>query len=60
MATSYDTNADTHTVTLTVRSEFYAQAKRFGLEPSQIAEDALAREVAKRKHYHYAQMFLGV
>jgi post-segregation antitoxin (ccd killing protein) len=45
----YDTKAAKQTVSLTINSDVYAQAKGFGLNASQIAEDALAREVARRK-----------
>jgi post-segregation antitoxin (ccd killing protein) len=37
------------TVSLTLNSELFAQAKGFGINVSQVAEDALAREVAVRK-----------
>jgi WD40 repeat protein/post-segregation antitoxin (ccd killing protein) len=37
------------TMSLTINSELFAQAKGFGINVSQVAEDALAREVAARK-----------
>lgn len=46
---AYDTKAAKQTVSVTINSDLYAQAKGFGLNTSQIAEDALAREVARRK-----------
>lgn len=45
----YDVKAAKQTVSLTINSDLYAQAKRFGINTSQIAEEALAREVARRK-----------
>jgi post-segregation antitoxin (ccd killing protein) len=41
--------ATKRTVSLTINSDLYAQAKRFGINASQIAEEALAREVARHK-----------
>jgi antitoxin CcdA len=46
---AYDAKAAKQTVSLTINSDLYAQAKGFGLNASQIAEDALAREVARLK-----------
>ncbi len=46
---SYDVKAAKQTVSLTINSDLYAQAKRFGINTSQIAEEALAQEVARRK-----------
>lgn len=37
------------TVSLTINSDLFVQAKGFGINVSQIAEDALTREVAARK-----------
>jgi post-segregation antitoxin (ccd killing protein) len=44
----YDVKAAKQTVSLTINSDLYAQAKRFGINASQIAEEALAHEVARR------------
>ena len=45
----YDLKAAKQTVSLTLNSDLYAQAKRFGINASQIAEEALAQEVARHK-----------
>lgn len=45
----YDLKAAKQTVSLTINSDLYAQAKRFGINASQIAEEALAQEVARHK-----------
>lgn len=45
----YDTQAAKQTVSLTINSDLYAQSEGFGINASQIMEDALAREVARRK-----------
>jgi post-segregation antitoxin (ccd killing protein) len=45
----YDLKAAKQTVSLTVNSDLYAQAKRFGINASQVAEEALAQEVARRR-----------
>lgn len=37
------------TVSLTINSGLYAEAKAFGINASQVAEEALANEVARRK-----------
>ena len=47
-ATPYDAKAAKQTVSLTINSDLYAQARRFGINTSQIAEEALAHEVARR------------
>jgi post-segregation antitoxin (ccd killing protein) len=44
------------TVSLTLNSDLYAQAKRFGINASQIAEEALSQEVAR----HTAEQFRSV
>jgi post-segregation antitoxin (ccd killing protein) len=44
----YDVKAAKQTVSLTINSDLYAQAKRFEINASQIAEEALAHEVARR------------
>ena len=45
----YDRKAAKQTVSLTLNSDLYAQAKRFGINASQVAEEALAQEVARHK-----------
>lgn len=45
----YDVKAPKQTVSLTINSDLYAQARSFGINTSQIAEEALAQEVARRK-----------
>ena len=44
----YDVKATKQTVSLTINSDLYAQARRLGINTSQIAEEALAHEVARR------------
>ena len=44
----YDLKATKQTVSLTLNSDLYAQAKRLGINASHVAEEALAREVALR------------
>jgi antitoxin CcdA len=46
---SYDAKARKQTVSLTLNSDLYAQAKQLGINASQVAEDALIQEVARRK-----------
>ena len=46
---AYDLKAAKQTVSLTINSDLYAQAKRLGINASQLAEEALGHEVAKRK-----------
>ncbi len=36
-------------MSLTINSDLYAQARRLGINASQIAEDALIQEVSRRK-----------
>lgn len=48
----YDPKAAKQTVSLTINSDLYAQAKGFGINASQVAEEALANEVARRKAEH--------
>jgi post-segregation antitoxin (ccd killing protein) len=48
-ATKYDLKAPKQTVSLTLNSDLYAQAKAFGINTSQVAEEALACEVDRRK-----------
>jgi post-segregation antitoxin (ccd killing protein) len=45
----YDPKAAKQTVSLTINSDLYAQAKGFGINASRVAEEALAYEVAQRK-----------
>jgi post-segregation antitoxin (ccd killing protein) len=45
----YDTKAAKQTVSLTINADLYAQAKGFGINASQVAEEALVAEVARRK-----------
>ena len=45
----YDAKAGKQTVSVTLNSDLYAQAKSLGINASQVAEDALAAEVARRK-----------
>ncbi len=45
----YDHDAEKQTVSLTVNSDLYRQAKQAGINASQIAESALAAELARRR-----------
>lgn len=45
----HDTKAAKQTVSLTINSDLYAQAKRLDINTSQVAEEALIQEVARRK-----------
>jgi post-segregation antitoxin (ccd killing protein) len=45
----YDLKAPKQTVSVTINSDLYAQAKGLDVKVSQVAEEALAREVAQRK-----------
>lgn len=45
----YDVKAAKQTVSLTINSNLYAQAKKLGINASQVAEEALAQQVARRK-----------
>jgi post-segregation antitoxin (ccd killing protein) len=47
--TVYDPKAVKQTVSVTINSDLYAQAKGFGINASQIAEEAIANEVARLK-----------
>jgi post-segregation antitoxin (ccd killing protein) len=49
MRALYDHKAAKQTVSLTLNSDLYALAKRCGINASQIAEQALAQEVARIK-----------
>jgi antitoxin CcdA len=46
---SYDVKAAKQTVSLTINSDLYAQAKKLGINASQVAEEALAQQVARRQ-----------
>lgn len=46
---SHDTKAVKRTVSLTIHSDLYAQAKKLGINASQVAEEALIQQVARRK-----------
>src|SRR4051812_30536899 len=46
---SHDVKAPKRTVSLTLNSDLYAQAKKLGINASQVAEQALALEVARRR-----------
>jgi antitoxin CcdA len=48
-SSSYDPKAAKQTVSLTINSDLYGQVRRLGINASQIAEEALAQEVARRK-----------
>jgi antitoxin CcdA len=45
----YDVKAAKQTVSLTINTDLYAQAKKLGINASQVAEEALAQQVARRK-----------
>lgn len=45
----YDIKATKQTVSLTINSDLYAQAKGFGINASKVAEEALCYELARRK-----------
>ena len=45
----YDVKAAKQTVSLTINSALYAEAKKLGINASQVAEEALAQQVARRK-----------
>ena len=45
----YDTQASKQTVSITLNSDLYAQAKRYAINASQVAEEALVEEVARRR-----------
>jgi antitoxin CcdA len=48
-AMKYNLKAPKQTVSLTLNSDLYAQAKALDINASQIAEEALAYEVGRRK-----------
>ena len=45
---TYNVKAPKQTVSLTINSDLYTQAKGLGLNASQIAEEAIAAELARR------------
>jgi antitoxin CcdA len=45
----HDIKAAKQTVSLTINSDLYAQARSLGINASQIAEEALIQEVSRRK-----------
>jgi len=48
-APSHNRKAAKRTVSLTINSDLYAQAKELGINASQVAEEALGEQVARRK-----------
>jgi len=48
-SSSYDLKATKQTVSVTINSDLYAQAKGLAINTSQVAEEALAAEVARYK-----------
>lgn len=48
-APPHDVKAAKRTVSLTINTDLYAQAKELGINASQVAEEALAQQVARRK-----------
>ncbi len=46
---AHDVKAAKRTVSLTLNSDLYARAKKLGINASQVAEAALAIEVARRQ-----------
>lgn len=44
---AYDTKAPKQTVSLTINADLYARTRRLGINASQVAEEALAHEVAR-------------
>ena len=48
-SSTYDFKAVKQTVSVTINSDLYSQAKGLGINTSQVAEEALAEEVARRK-----------
>ena len=45
----YNPKAAKQTVSVTINSDLYAQAKRLNISASQVAEEAIARAVAERR-----------
>ena len=48
-APHHDVKAAKQTVSLTINSDLYAVAKKLGINASQVAEEALIQQVARRK-----------
>jgi len=48
-SSTYDLKAAKQTVSVTINSDLYTQAKGLGINTSQVAEEALAEEVARHK-----------
>jgi antitoxin CcdA len=46
---AYNPKAPKQTVSVTLNSDLYAQAKQLGINASQVAEEALAGELARRR-----------
>lgn len=46
---SHNIKAAKQTVSLTINSDLYAQVKKLGINASQVAEEALIQQVARRK-----------
>ena len=46
---AHNVKAAKQTVSLTINSDVYAQAKQLGINASQVAEEALIQHVARRK-----------
>lgn len=46
---THDLKAGKQTVSLTINSDLYAQVKQLDINASQVAEEALAREVERRR-----------
>jgi antitoxin CcdA len=46
---SYNAKAAKQTVSLSINSDVYAQAKKLGINVSQIAEEALIQQIARLK-----------
>jgi antitoxin CcdA len=45
----YDVKAPKQTVSITLNSDLYAQAKKLGINTSQVAEEALSYQVYRRR-----------
>ncbi len=46
----YVAEAPRHTVSLTINSDLFARAKALGINASRVAEDALVRELERRRN----------
>ncbi|HYD30037.1 MAG TPA: type II toxin-antitoxin system CcdA family antitoxin [Azospirillaceae bacterium] len=49
MRALYDEKARKRTVSLTLNADLYAKARESGINASQVAEEALAQELARRR-----------